>query len=110
MDLTTEEDQNLIFRFEAFQLWESECCGLLLHNNKEFMMINAQGIQIIGLGSRDKRAVKDHSGTDRVLHALNGYNYLKLEPKNYLFFKCQKYSERTISIQQEYAKNDGNQN
>jgi len=51
-------------------------------------MINANGIQFISLGSRDKRAVKDHTGVDRVCHALNGYNYLKLEPKNYLFFKC----------------------
>jgi len=44
MDLTTESDQNLVFRFEAFQLWESECSGLLLNKNKEYLMINGEGM------------------------------------------------------------------
>jgi hypothetical protein len=41
-------------------LWESECCGLILNKNKEYLMINGEGIQIIGLGPKDKRAVRDH--------------------------------------------------
>ena len=44
-------------------------------------MINAVGMQVIGLGSsKDKRAICDHEGNNRILHSLEGYNYLKLEP------------------------------
>jgi len=69
----------LIFRHEGFQLWESECFGLLLTKNKEYVLMNRDGIQVLGLGSIGKRAVKDHAGTDRIIHSLEGYNHLKIE-------------------------------
>jgi hypothetical protein len=92
----------LIFRHEGFQLWESECFGMLLSKNHEFVLINRAGMQILGLGSdqtKEKRVIKDHSGTDRICHTLEGYNYLKVEKNNYLLFLCQKYEERNISVQ-----------
>ena len=94
MDITTEQDHNLIFRHEGFQLWESECASLLLMKNKEYVLMNRDGIQVISLGSQDKRAIKDHTGTDRIIHSLEGYNYLKIDKKNYLYFQCQKYHDR----------------
>tara|TARA_B110000285_G_C15130621_1_gene623313 strand:+ start:1603 stop:1902 length:300 start_codon:yes stop_codon:yes gene_type:complete len=44
MDITTEQDHNLIFRHEGFQLWESECSSLLLMKNKEYVLMNRDGI------------------------------------------------------------------
>ena len=41
--------------------------------------MNRDGMQILGLGSIGKRAIKDHAGTDRIIHSLEGYNYLKIE-------------------------------
>jgi len=37
-----------------------------------------------------------------MLHSLESYNYLKLDPGNYLMFEGNKKTHRTINIQQEY--------
>lgn len=86
MDISGNEEHNLVFRHEGFQLWESECFGLLLTKNKEYVLFNRDGIQILGLSSQDKRAIKDHDGLDRIIHSFEGYNYLKIEKSNYLYF------------------------
>lgn len=40
MDISVDDEQTIIFRHESFQLWESECRGLLLTKNKDFVTIN----------------------------------------------------------------------
>lgn len=40
MDITVDNDQLIIFRHESFQLWESECMGFLLSNNKDFVHLS----------------------------------------------------------------------
>lgn len=40
MDISVNDEQTMIFRHESFQLWESECMGLLLGQNKDFITVN----------------------------------------------------------------------
>ena len=45
MDITSEKREPiLVFRHESFQIWESECSGLLLKNKNEFISINIKGM------------------------------------------------------------------
>jgi hypothetical protein len=50
-----------------------------MSKHKEYVLVNRDGMQILGLGSIGKRAIKDHAGIDRIIHSLEGYNYLKIE-------------------------------
>ena len=57
MDITTDEEQLMIFRHESFQLWESECTGFLLNKNKDFVTLGKAGMEVLSLGSKDKRTI-----------------------------------------------------
>jgi hypothetical protein len=37
-----------------------------------------------------------------VIHSLDSFGFLKIDPSNHLYFKCQYYDNRTISIEQEW--------
>ena len=103
MDISVDEEQTIIFRHESFQLWESESMGLLLNKNKDFVTLNKDGMQVLSLGSNEKRHVKDDTGMDRMIHSLESYNFLKVDSNNFLLFECAKHDKRAISIQQEYT-------
>lgn len=98
MDISINEEQTMIFRHESFQLWESECMGLLLQKNKDFITVNKQGMQVLSLGSTERRAIKDSNGIDRMIHSLESVNFLKLDKNNYVLFECAKPEFRIISI------------
>ena len=106
MDISVDDEQTMIFRHESFQLWESECMGLLLHKNKDFITVNKQGMQVLCLGTVERRAIKDSDGIDRMIHSLESVNFLKLDKNNYVLFECAKPDMRIISIDQEYIKGD----
>lgn len=106
MDISVNDEQTMIFRHESFQLWESECMGLLLGRNKDYITVNKQGMQVLSLGSTERRAIKDSQGFDRMIHSLESVNFLKLDSNNYVLFECAKPEARIISIDQEYIKGD----
>ena len=80
-------------------MWESEINGILLNKNKDFVLLNREGINLIGLGSVQKKACKDAEGTDRMMHTLESCNFLKVDNDNYLLFACQNMQKREISVQ-----------
>lgn len=90
LDISVEDDQLMIFRHESFQLWESECTGFLLHKNKDFVTLAKAGMQVMSLGSQEKRPLVDADGVDRMLHSLESQNFLKVDRNNYLLFECGK--------------------
>ena len=51
--------------------------GFILHKNLDFVQLSSRGMNIIGLGSIDKRAFKNNHGKEIVLHPLEQYQYLK---------------------------------
>lgn len=89
----------MIFRHESFQLWEQKISGLLLDHNKDFLIIGQKGLSMMALGDHDKRVLKDDMGDDIVVHSLDAYNFLKVDPGNYLLFECAKQEDMIISVQ-----------
>ena len=81
------------YNFEAMQFWESPVKGFLLQSN-DFMILNKDGINLLSLGEKKGRCVKDFDGLDRWIHSLGSCNFLKLEPTNHLLFACQRYDNR----------------
>lgn len=97
------EKKTIIFRHESFQLWESKITGILLNKTMDFVTFNRDGMNLLALGSKDKRALVDNRGNNRMIHSLESCNYLKVDKTNYILFSCANYNDRQIQIQQEYS-------
>jgi hypothetical protein len=79
----------------------------LTNRNLDFVTLNRDGINIVALGSIDKREMVDSAGQERMLHSLQSVNYLKVDPENYLLFASAKPDKMEIKVQQEFEKNSG---
>ena len=105
MDISYDDNSpSMIFHHESFQLWESECNGVLLNANKDFVSFNKSGMSVLGLGSTEQRSIVDSAGMDRMVHSLESVNFLRLDSSNCLLFACTDPMKKVISIQQEYQK------
>ena len=62
LDISHEGQQNIIFRHESLQIWESECYGFLLKKNKDFIKLNLNGMNVLSLGSSENRNIIDSEG------------------------------------------------
>jgi hypothetical protein len=51
-------------------------------------LLNKDGIQLLALGDKPGRVVKDNEGFDRYIHSLGSFTYLRIEPTNHLLFSC----------------------
>lgn len=71
--------------------------GFLLHTN-DFIILSKDGVNLLALGERPSRVVKDDKGADRRIHSLGSCNYLKIEPTNHLLFACQYYDNRQVRV------------
>jgi hypothetical protein len=91
---------------EGYQLWESPVKGFLLTTN-DFLILSKDGINLLALGEKPSRVVKDQEGFDRMIHALGKCNYLKIEKTNHLLFACQFYENRQICLQEQYSDSEG---
>lgn len=69
-----------------------------MNTTKDFISISKSGIKIIALGIHEKRKLTDNTGQDWLVHSLEGYNYLKVDKLNFIFFKCSE-EDKIISIQ-----------
>jgi hypothetical protein len=78
--------------------------GVLLAKSKEFLSFSRAGINVLALGSSSKRPLKDSMGFNKMIHSLDSLSFLKVDPYNYLNFRCQDYNNRVISVEQEYIK------
>jgi hypothetical protein len=67
-DLST--DNSTIFRHESFQLWESDITGLLISNNKDFVILNRDGLSVMPLGKVDKRIFQGNEHQEKMVHCL----------------------------------------
>ena len=56
-------------------------------------------MSILSLGNREKRALLDNIGVDRMLHSLDSVNFLKVDQGNYIVFECANGDERQITVQ-----------
>ena len=70
----------------------------MTNRNLDFVTLNREGINIIALGSVEKREIMDADGQERMLHSLQSVNYLKVDPENYLLFACAKAERGEIRV------------
>ena len=98
-DISTSK-QWMQFRHESFQLWESQVSGYLLNKNKDFVVINRDGISIYGLGSYNRRPVKADKAQMMMVHCLDSTSYLKIDRMNYILFEFSNEQNKVISIMQ----------
>jgi hypothetical protein len=81
------EKMGTLQRFESFQLWESKCSSILLHNNEFYITFSNRGMNVVALGASEKYKLKDCNGDNRMIHSLESLSFLKLEPINFINFK-----------------------
>jgi len=102
------DKNNKLIRYwhEGYQLWESPVKGFLLNTN-DFLIPSKDGINVLALGEKKERVIKDNEGFDRMIHSLGKCNYLKIEKTNHLLFACQFYENRQICLQEQYNDKEG---
>jgi hypothetical protein len=57
-------DGSILFKHESFHLWESDCIGLLCEVSKDFLLVSKAGMNVLSLGTIEKKRVKDFEGLD----------------------------------------------
>jgi hypothetical protein len=50
--------------------------------------LSKDGINVLALGEKEGRTIKDKDGQSRFIHSLGSINYIKIEPTNHLLFAC----------------------
>ena len=72
------------YKLSNYQLWESEVNAFLSVRNKDFIILNKDGINFIRLDDMSRKSFKDKEGSSRMVHSLSSMNYLKNHPDNML--------------------------
>lgn len=75
-----------LFRHESFQLWETQITAFFIHKTNDYVTINQDGISLISLESFDKKYVKSADGQEKMIHAIESVNYLKVDLNNFIHF------------------------
>jgi hypothetical protein len=90
-DLSSKQykDHKVLLKHESFQLWESTVSSLLLNVRKDLLSFSKAGINVIALGSVEKRVLVNNQGHDMMLHSLDSMNFLKIDRLNHINFNCQ---------------------
>jgi hypothetical protein len=63
-------------------------------------MLSKEGKNVVALGNKKDREIKDNKGSKKKLHSLGSVNFLKIEPSNHIFFSFSSFDNRTINIQE----------
>lgn len=122
VDISVEDTEAIQFRHESFQMFESECTGLMLNNEtRDFVHCNNTGMYVMSFMTNkhdsqqtngkksdnvliDKRRLVDDRGSLKMLHSIESCNFLRLDPQNYVHLECQDENEYYVTIKQEYIK------
>ena len=62
------------------------------------MTFGKDGINVVGVGSVFRRAVKDNQGNDKMIHSLQSMSCLKIDYENNIRFSCQKHHKREVVV------------
>ena len=77
--------------------------SILIKDINSIVILNQDGISIVCLGNCDKRVVIDDNKKEYVIHSLESFNYLKIDPGNFITIE-KKETEIVINVMQEYVK------
>lgn len=107
-----DEGFKVQYKMNIYHLWESQIKGFLSTANKDFVILNKEGINFIRLDPNNPRKAfdsREEEGTEKMVHSLGSMNYLKVEPGNMLYFENKLQNDDTlVYIQQQYTDLDGN--
>jgi hypothetical protein len=70
----------------------------MLESSKDFISVNKDGINVVGLGSVPLRPIVDAKGVDRMLHSLESMSFLKVDVDNHINFASQNMAKREVQI------------
>ena len=62
--------------------------GLLISNNKDYVILNRDGLSVMPLGKVDKRIFQGNEPQEKMVHCLEQLNYLKIDPDNHIEWDC----------------------
>ena len=78
--------------------------SVILVKSHDFVILSKVGLNLLALGTQDKRILKDDEGNEKAVHSLQSMNYLKVHTSNYVLFECAE-GDIIVSVQQEFYKN-----
>ena len=104
------ETGRIQFKHDNYQLWESPVLGFLNTFQNDFVILNKEGTSFLPLGKKEKRAIHNPSGSERMVHSLPSCDYLKIDKSNMLSFERpnQGSNNRTVKILMQQLDQDGN--
>lgn len=105
IDISSEQNQNTLFRHESFQLWESTIRGFYVNKNKDWITLNRDGINVISFNPNDRRSIMDKKSQEKMIHSMGSANYLKVDKNNFILFEFAA-DHKMISIMQQYTTKD----
>ena len=62
--------------------------GLIINSNKDFIILNREGLSVMPLGKEDKRIFQGNEHQEKMVHCLEQLNYLKIDPDNLIEWDC----------------------
>ena len=95
----SSKTRSTLARHESFQVWESKVSGLLITHSKDFLTFSKAGINLVALGTLDRKSLVDAEGQLKMIHSLDSLSFLKVEGINMINFCCQDYNNRIVSIE-----------
>ena len=98
IDIKDQNNINLLFKYDGFQLWEQKICGFINTQQKDIITVSSAGVQAISLNKIGKRAVINNKEESLMMHSLESFNFLKNESCNFLLYDCTKDVETIISV------------
>ena len=75
----------------------------MIRDINSIIITNQEGMSIVCLGNCDKRYLVDEKNKEYVIHSLESFNYLKIDPGNFMSFE-QRENDIIINVMQEYVK------
>ena len=73
--------------------------------NQDFVSISANGISVLDLSPTTNRKLKSNLGEGLMLHSLEAFNYLCIDPNNVILFDLTN-EESQITVQHQYTKHN----
>jgi hypothetical protein len=96
-----EKDRSVLYRYAGFHSWENTNCGFTL-GSETFVQLTGKGMKVLSFsGKEDRIELRSETNKLYILHSLECFHYLRLDPVNHIFFDCTSQENRkTIKVMQ----------
>ena len=100
-----ERERTILSQYTCYHLWEEHISGFLLGRTQQYVTVSKDGIKVLNISCEDHKTVYDDLGDLWIMHSLNKFNFLKLDPSNFITFQAEEENsgEVVIQIMHEYV-------